>query len=270
LRCVAIRTETIPPLLGVPITALQITNAVGIPLSGVVQVSRNASTQFGVVVNQGSSPHGVIWTLTGSSMAMVDQNGLVVIADLPSGILTLTAWAPCGTIFHSIALQVVAPWVCVHEYERIVTPPTCTSVGFTTFVCIHCSQAFIGEAIEAGCNVPGCEICDPQPIDCGNCGVCPICDPATTHITTMRIADTNNVPLPIIVQIPRNASTQFTLNLNPGASPAGVLWTLTGSALAAVDNNGLVTVLNLASGILMLTARDPITGVRHTIALQVV
>ena len=72
-----------------------------------------------------------------------------------------------------------------------------------------------------------------------------------------------------VVTVTRNSATQFSLNLNEGSSPDRVVWTLAGSALARVDQNGLVTIHNAPAGMLVLTARDPESGIGHTIVLRV-
>ena len=90
----------------VPITSLRIGDSAGTPVTGVAFISRNTSTQFTVILNDGASPAGVTWTLTGSAMARVDQNGLVTVMNLSSGLLTLTARSPCGQHAHSIAIRV--------------------------------------------------------------------------------------------------------------------------------------------------------------------
>ena len=36
-----------------------------------------------------------------------------------------------------------------HEYESIITPPTCTEKGFTTHTCIHCQDSYIDSYVDA-------------------------------------------------------------------------------------------------------------------------
>ncbi|MCL1974634.1 MAG: hypothetical protein FWG61_00565, partial [Firmicutes bacterium] len=36
-----------------------------------------------------------------------------------------------------------------HEYEAVITAPTCTEDGFTTFTCIRCGDSYIGDIVPA-------------------------------------------------------------------------------------------------------------------------
>ena len=43
-------------------------------------------------------------------------------------------------------LFVEAP--CVHSYEKKITEPTCTSKGYTTYVCSQCGHSFVDDYVE--------------------------------------------------------------------------------------------------------------------------
>ena len=38
---------------------------------------------------------------------------------------------------------------CEHEYEAIVTAPTCTEAGYTTYACTKCGESYIADEVEA-------------------------------------------------------------------------------------------------------------------------
>ena len=40
-------------------------------------------------------------------------------------------------------------WTIVHDYVAVVTAPTCTEGGFTTYTCKNCGASYIDEAVEA-------------------------------------------------------------------------------------------------------------------------
>jgi hypothetical protein len=56
--------------------------------------------------------------------------------------------------------------------------------------------------------------------------------------------------------------------LNEGASAEGIIWTSANTALAAVDENGVVTVKNVI-GTVVLTATDPVSGRSHSVLLRI-
>ncbi len=56
-----------------------------------------------------------------------------------------------------------------HEYEAVITDPTCTAEGFTTHTCSRCDDSYIDSEIEALPHTPGTEA------DCLNNQVCTVC-----------------------------------------------------------------------------------------------
>lgn len=38
---------------------------------------------------------------------------------------------------------------CKHEYESVVTPPTCTDEGFTTYTCTKCGESYVDDKVAA-------------------------------------------------------------------------------------------------------------------------
>ena len=36
----------------------------------------------------------------------------------------------------------------VHEYEAVVTPPTCTEQGYTTYTCPEDGESYVGDYVE--------------------------------------------------------------------------------------------------------------------------
>jgi len=52
---------------------------------------------------------------------------------------------------------------CIHEYLPLVTEPTCTENGYTTFTCVYCGESYVGEEIPAR----GHEFLDGTCLNCG-------------------------------------------------------------------------------------------------------
>jgi hypothetical protein len=84
----------------------------------------------------------------------------------------------------------------------------------------------------------------------------------TEPITSLRI---NGIA---IETVRRNQVRQFTVNLNAGASAANVEWSTSNQVFAAVDSTGVVTVKNVI-GTVTLTAKDPLSGLSHSILLRI-
>ena len=50
-----------------------------------------------------------------------------------------------------------------HDYETVVTEPTCTEMGYTTYTCTRCGDAYKGDYTEAAGHKPGDWIVDKEP-----------------------------------------------------------------------------------------------------------
>lgn len=50
-----------------------------------------------------------------------------------------------------------------HDYETVVTEPTCTEMGYTTYTCTRCGDTYKGDYTEAAGHQPGDWIIDKEP-----------------------------------------------------------------------------------------------------------
>ena len=50
---------------------------------------------------------------------------------------------------HVASTIVVARGVCTHDYKAVVTPPTCTEAGYTTYTCTVCGHYYTADEVEA-------------------------------------------------------------------------------------------------------------------------
>jgi uncharacterized protein YjdB len=73
---------------------------------------------------------------------------------------------------------------------------------------------------------------------------------------------------PAMTTIGRNSKVTFSVSLNPGASDEGIVWTVSDPSYATVDAHGTVTTHNKA-GIVILIAEEPVSGIRHMVALRI-
>ena len=89
-----------------------------------------------------------------------------------------------------------------------------------------------------------------------------------TQATSLRIAAANGLPAAAMISVSRNSVVQFHALLSEGASSAGVVWSISNANLATVSQGGLVTIRNM-SGTVVLTARDTVSGLVHSITLRI-
>jgi len=61
----------------------------------------------------------------------------------------------------------------------------------------------------------------------------------------------------------------FKVILNDGAVDDDIIWSVSDTRVAIVDNNGVLKVMN-STGMVVLTATDPVSGLSHSIHLRVV
>ncbi len=68
---------------------------------------------------------------------------------------------------------------CEHNYESVVTKPTCSAVGFTTYTCSKCGDSYTDDETDALAHTPGTEADCENPQTCTACGT--IVVPAIGH-----------------------------------------------------------------------------------------
>jgi len=89
-------------------------------------------------------------------------------------------------------------------------------------------------------------------------------------ITTLKIANALGVPSPVAITVFRNSSIQFDYVIDDNALREGIVWTVSNTSYAIVDNEtGLITVLK-KTGTVVLTAQDSLGGLSTSIVLRIV
>ena len=54
-----------------------------------------------------------------------------------------------STIYNNASNKTVyAQWTCTHNYIAVVTSPTCTEKGYTTYTCSECGDSYIGDYVD--------------------------------------------------------------------------------------------------------------------------
>ena len=101
------------------------------------------------------------------------------VTDEPTCISTGTKRSECSKCGYHQTLDI--PATGVHDYKLSVTPPTCTKMGYTTYMCTHCSHSYvdIDSSVEAKGHSPSDWIIDIEPTlaaegskhkECNHCG----------------------------------------------------------------------------------------------------
>jgi uncharacterized repeat protein (TIGR02543 family) len=99
-RCGETRTEDIPQLPPINnITELRINTA------PTVSVKRGGTYKFNVVLNEGASAEGIVWSVSNPLYATVDDYGYVTILN-KTGMVILTATDPVSELSNSIILRI--------------------------------------------------------------------------------------------------------------------------------------------------------------------
>jgi hypothetical protein len=87
------------PIAEAPITSLKIDSV------SMVSASRNSTLAFCVILNEGASDVGVVWSVSDPSVATANADGTVTIHN-KAGMVMLTATDPESGLFHMIVLRV--------------------------------------------------------------------------------------------------------------------------------------------------------------------
>ena len=71
-------------------------------------------------------------------------------------------------VFVDALLEQGAPASHTHSYEGVVTPPTCTEQGYTTYICTACGGSYVADRVPAKDH-------DWQDADCETAKTCKVC-----------------------------------------------------------------------------------------------
>ncbi|MBO7342273.1 MAG: hypothetical protein J6U87_06285 [Clostridia bacterium] len=115
-----------------------------------ISVPTPSSSAYLVYVNNNKANITVINTTTNAAIAKSNSGGTI---DMTVNNVTLTNGAayvlPNGST--NVTVTDVTPEVCNHSYVAVVTAPTCTEAGYTTYTCAGCGDVYV----EAGAAASG-------------------------------------------------------------------------------------------------------------------
>ena len=87
-------------------------------------------------------------------------------------------------------------------------------------------------------------------------------------VTFLQIVDALGRPVAATVSVQRNKTMKYGYKTNEGAACNGIVWLTSNQALANVDGDGNVTILN-RTGTVVLTVTDTVSGVGNSIVLRI-
>ena len=129
----------------------------------------------GTTVNYSGTWPGTEMTLVGDNVYSItlSRNATIVIFSDGSGSQTGNLSVPAYDSGSDMYSPVISSWVtygaaCEHSYSAVVTAPTCTSGGYTTYTCTLCGDRYTGSATA----MTGHTYVD---------GTCSVCGAAQTH-----------------------------------------------------------------------------------------
>ncbi|MDR0490026.1 MAG: Ig-like domain-containing protein [Oscillospiraceae bacterium] len=159
------------------------------------------------------------------------------------------------------------------EFKANIFPLNATNRSVTW----HVENTTIAEVVtstSSSCFVKGLQVGVTRlvavSVDGGYVGFCDITVTSSVPaITSIKIC-TASGPAPSLYSVPRNSIHQFGVLLNNDATIEGVsiVWTVSDTSGAAVDANGKVTINN-KSGMVILTAKEPVSGLSAAIVLRI-
>ena len=95
---------------------------------------------------------GAAITWTSNNPAVVAPDGKVTRGERDQWVnLTATVVLGEGTATKSFRVRVLKaePQACEHTYEAVVTAPTCTEAGYTTYTCSKCGESYVADEAAA-------------------------------------------------------------------------------------------------------------------------
>ena len=87
-------------IVGVPITSIKIDAPV------MVSLARGFKYTFKVILNEGATDDGLVWTVSNPAYAQVDNNGNITVLKM-TGTALLTVTDPVSGLNHSIVLRIL-------------------------------------------------------------------------------------------------------------------------------------------------------------------
>ena len=147
---------------------------------------------------------------------------------------------------------------CNHSYSKVITAPTCTDKGYTTYTC-ECGDSFVDNYVDAKGHTAG-EWIVTKPATSTQSGTktqsCTVCGTVLNTQTIPAYGKVNSVSVSNVSLDYKSSTT-----LNPQISAdAGVKYTVAYSSsnpsVASVDANGKITTKDTGSATITVTVTD--------------
>ena len=159
----------------------------------------------------------------------------------------------CGVEISREAVE-VAP--LDHTYEAVVTAPTCTEAGYTTYTCSACGDTYVADEVAATGHTEGKWVADAEKAGtyhkyCTVCGV--LLD--TTTITGLELSDEYK-KTKYVRKAPAFTLTAEVLPEGTEGVDYTIVWTSSNEKVATVDEDGNVTTHHFGTATITATLYD--------------
>ena len=172
-----------------------------------------------------------------------DGNVEILPADCGNNERSVTYCSVCGKVIEEVDLfeQGVGDEALGHDYEAVVTAPTCEEEGYTTYTCSRCGDEYTDDVTEAAGHsyqdVVTAPTCKKQGYTTKVCSVC-----GHSYIDEDSYVPVNvNAHTPVVVSVLRAATCTATGIGKMGCSECGKVLGYAVTPAAHSYNNGVVT-----------------------------
>ena len=165
-------TEVVDKAVAPTCTETGLTEGKHCSVCGEVLVAQTVVDALGhtEVVDKAVAPTCTATGLTEGKHCSVCNEVLVAQEEIPAKGHTEGAEATCTTAQICTVCNEVLVEAFGHNYNAVVTAPTCTEKGYTTYTCSHCNHSYVANEVVALGHTPGEEATCAQAQTCTVCG----------------------------------------------------------------------------------------------------
>ncbi|MBQ8767388.1 MAG: Ig domain-containing protein, partial [Clostridia bacterium] len=195
---------------------------VSINYSSITLTNGETKQLVATVTPEDATNKALLWNSNNENVVKVDENGLITA--MSEGVAVVSVTTSDGTYQATCEVEVVASG---HNYTTVITVPTCTENGYTTYTCSICGDSYVSDEVSAtGHNY-----------DNGNCSVCGDFDPNYTP-DDPEYNYTFSIQTPSTTTIRHKDGIKLHANVE-GNAPAGsyVEWTASNGKFKTEETN---------------------------------
>lgn len=145
-----------------------------------------------------------------------------------------------------------------HSYSSVVTEPTCTEQGYTTYTC-HCGESYVGDYVSSTGHTPGeWEVTAPATSLADGTKVlkCSVCSTVLDTQSIPKLGCVNSVSIDNLSMQYKTSATFAPVIVADNGVEYSVTYSSSDPSVASVDENGIVTALGTGSAEITCTVTD--------------